>query len=153
MLAQAIVDGQRAVGRELVEGHRAVAQDMALRERRARQVQALLDLADRRLAAYMRLRQAAGAFDAALVEAVADQLHGEQTLLDEGTVLGAFDERVREAAAAFSEADEQCEGTIKSLLARGDLHEVAASILQALPALVHAAEGLHRAAEAYVFGK
>ena len=152
-IAQELLEGQRAVGHEVVDGHRAVAHDTARRQRRARQVQGALDLAERRLAAYMRLRRAASAFDGAVVRAVADQLHGEQTLLGEGPALGAFDERVREAAEAFAEADAQCESAIKGFLVRGDLPEVATTIGHAMPGLLAAVEGLHRAAEAYIFGK
>ena len=152
-MAQELLAGQRAVGEDIVAGHRAIAEDGARRERRARQLQGLLDLAERRLALYGRLRQAAGAFDGTQTRALADQLHGEQTLLGAAGVLGAVDARVREAAEAFATVDTQCETAIKSLFARGDLHEVASTISDAMPALLAAIETLHRAAEDYIFSR
>jgi hypothetical protein len=152
-IAQELVASQRAVGEDIIAGHRAVADDEARRERRARQVQDVLDLAERRLALYARLRQAAGAFDGTQARAVTDQLHGEQTLLGEAGVLGAVDARVREAAEAFAATDAQCETAIKGLFARGDLHEVATTIGDAMPALLAATEALHRESEAYIFSR
>src|SRR5919199_267939 len=80
-IAQELVAAQRTVGEDIVAGYRAVAGDAARRERRAGQGQGVLDLAERRLATYARLRRAAGSFDGAQARAVADQLHGEQTVL------------------------------------------------------------------------
>ena len=47
----------------------------------------------------------------------------------------------------------QCETAIKGLFARGDLHEVATTIGDTMPALLAATEALHRAAEAYIFSR